>query len=270
MLSLQNLARRMTLKKLNLFLFIFLLSCTQCWAEKIYCKDGDTVNAEIISRNKDTLWVKHSPGSVGMDVKNIIKIENDNGLLSKYDVANLRGQIQGLIKEKKYSEAAQVCGVLLGSSPDNVELRYLRAMLNQKIGDTGKAAEDYEFLVNHNAADGEIFNNLGAVYAKQKKYAQAQAMFSEAVKEAPARPEFHNNSAELFMELKDFERAIGEYKLVTESEPDNTLALYNLGVAYKSNGGYALAREQWEKILKLQPEDADAKKALEYLKKEGR
>jgi len=260
----------MVLKKLNIFLLIFLLSCAQCWAEKIYSKDGETANVEITSRNKDTIWVKHGSGSTGMDVKNIIKIENDNGLLSKYDVANLKEQAQGFIKGKKYSEAAEVCGVLLSSFPEDVEVRYLRAMLNQKIGDAGKAAEDYEFLVHHKSAGGEIFNNLGVIYAKQKKYAQAEAMFNEALKDMPARPEFHNNSAELFMALKDFDRAIGEYKLVLEFEPGNTLALYNLGIAYKSKGDYTSAREQWEKILKLQPEDAGAKKALGYLKKEGR
>ena len=257
----------MKLKKLNLVLLACLLIHAPCWAEKIYSKDGGIVDAEIVSRNNDTVWVRRGSGSVGMDVKNIIKIENDNGLLSKYDVANLRGQVQELIKEKKYTEAVQVCGVLLGSFPESVDICHLRGILSQKIGDTGKAVEDYEFLVHHKSADGEIFNNLGAIYAKQKKYARAQAMFNEALKEEPARPEFHNNAAELSMELKDFDRAIGEYNLVLALEPENTLALYNLGVAYQHKEDYPSAREQWMKILRIKPEDADAKKALESLKK---
>jgi len=259
----------MKMMKLNLILFMFFLNYAQCRAENIYYKDGTTASAKVVSRTKNTLWIKQGPGSVGVDVKNIEKIENDDDSISKYDVDYLSGQIQELVKQKDYAGAQKICSILLGVSPGDIEIRYLRGLLDQRVGNTQEAIEDYNFLINHNAADGRVLNNLGVIYAGQKRRESAMTMFNSAIEKEGARPESHDNLAELFMEMKDFSRAIDEYNKVIELEPNNAQALFNLGVAYKNKGDSAMAQEQWEKVLNVKPEDTDAISALEYLKKGG-
>lgn len=91
-------------------------------------------------------------------------------------------------------------------------------------------------------------------------------MFEQAITAAPDKAEFHNNLAELVMELKDYDTAIEEYNKVIALEPRNTLALFNLGVAYKNIEDLDKAAKQWKTILTINPEDKDAKEALEKLK----
>jgi cytochrome c-type biogenesis protein CcmH/NrfG len=59
---------------------------------------------------------------------------------------------------------------------------------------------------------------------------------------------------------------MSEYEKIIERNPDNVNALYNLGVIYMSKGEYRKANKLWERALALNPEDADAKKALEAIK----
>ncbi|MDD5194168.1 MAG: tetratricopeptide repeat protein [Candidatus Omnitrophica bacterium] len=251
-----------------LILLTFLSHYPQCQSENIYYKDGRAINVRIIYRDKDTLWIKQSVGSTGIDINTISRIENNDGSISKYDVAFLTKQIQEFIKQKKYAEAEKLCGTLLETSPNNVEIRYLRGMLSQKAGDTEMAIEDYEYLINHDDADERIFNNLGAIYAGQKRYKTAEELFYKALGYNQNRAEIRNNLSELFMEAKEYAKAIEEYNKLITLEPDNESALYNLGIAYKNTGDFTKAKELWERVLALKPEDADAKNALEYLSKQ--
>ena len=57
-------------------------------------------------------------------------------------------------------------------------------------------------------------------------------------------------------------QAIEEYNNVLSLEPDNLVALFNLGVIYKDKGDYMKAGKQWQRILAVKPDDVDAKKAL--------
>lgn len=243
-------------------LFIFLLDSSMCLAEYIYYKDGRRVEAEIVKRTKDTVWIQYAGGTIGVDSKEISKILNSDGSVSKYGVGYLVDQIQGLVKEKKYIEAEKSCTFLLESSPEDSRMRYLHGMLNQKLGNASKAIEDYNFLVSRKDADDAIFNNLGAIDAQSEKYDDAADLFYKAIKCNPQKVEFHNNLAELFMSVKNYDKAIEEYNNVLKLEPGNLVALFNLGVVYKNKGDYLKAGKQWQRVLAVKPDDPDAKKAL--------
>ncbi len=246
----------------SVLLIMFPFAYSRSLAEDIYYKDGRMVEAQIINRSEDTIWIQYGEGSVGIDAKAISKIINNDGSISKYGVGYLVDQIHELIKEKKYIEAERSCTSLLASSPKDVNMRYLRGMLNQKLGNTSKAIEDYSFLINNENADEAIFNNLGTIEVKSRKYDNATDLFYEAIKRNAQRVEFHNNLSELLMSLKKYDQAIEEYDKVLKLEPDNLVALFNLGVIYKNKGEYAKAGKQWQRVLAIKPDDVDARKAL--------
>jgi tetratricopeptide (TPR) repeat protein len=245
--------------------FIFTL-CFSCLAQNVHYKDGTTAEVEIVSRTSGTVWVRGGPGLVGIDVEKIDKITNNDGTISKFDVNSLVARIQEAIREQNYLQAQGICTSLLEFDPGNAHIRYLRGMLNQKIGNFSKAIEDYNFLISHKNADEAVLNNLGAIDAQLKKYGQAEELFARAVNYNPLRAESHNNLAELFASLKDYDRAVEEYNTVLKLEPENLTALFNLGVIYKNKGDYPEAGKYWRKILAVKPGDAAAKKALVSLK----
>ncbi len=249
---------------------VFLTLPCACNAEKIYYKDGRILNEKITYRNRGVIWYKRSSGLAGINIKDIEKIENDDGFVSKYDYKTISRDIQSSIKEKKYDNAIMLCSVLLETIPDNAGIRYLRGILNQKTGNPEKAREDYEYLVKSKAADAAILNNLGAIYAADQKYREAADLFIKAAAENPGVVQVHDNLAQASLASKDYERAASEYEKVIDREPDNVNALYNLGIIYMSKGEYQKAKGLWEKILSVKPEDDDTKKALEYLKDKAR
>ena len=237
-----------------------------CTAEKIYLKNGNVIETAILYRTKYSVWIKQPPGSVGIDLFDIERIENDDGSISKYDYKTLCRRAEYFIQQQQYSEAIDVYNGLVGSFPKDTDIRLLRGNLYQRIGDTARAVDDYNFLIAHGAADAKVFNNLGTIYANAKEYQEAGKMFLKACLEDPAMAEAHNNLAEMYMRTKEYGQAIAEYKKVTALEPKNTKVLYNLGCAYASINDYRNARAQWEKILAGDPQDADAKKAIEYVR----
>jgi tetratricopeptide (TPR) repeat protein len=251
---------------LGTLVFIILVNYAQVNAEKIYCKDGRIVDANIVSLDNSEVQLKHKSGTFGMSLENIEKIENNDGAISKYDFRSLAKEIEEFIRQGKYNEAVGLCDLLLESLPDYNRIRYLRAILSQKISNLEKASEDYRFLIAHTAADAKVFNNLGVIYASQGKNDEAVTLFRKAIKENPNMAEAHHNLAELLMRAKDYQQAVEEYHKVISLEPNSTEVLYNLGVAYLNAKVYSKAKACWEKILAVVPEDKDAKKALEYLK----
>lgn len=254
---------------LSILLLIIMVIYSRCLAENIYYKDGRIIEAHIVDRTKDTIWIQYTGGSVGIDAKEISKIINKDGSISKYGVSYLVDQIHELIKEKKYIEAEKSCTSLLESSPEDASMRYLRGMLNQKLGNTSKAIKDYNFLISHENADETIFNNLGTIEVQSNKYDAATDLFYKAINRNSQRAEFHNNLAELLMSLKNYDQAIEEYSKVLKLEPDNLVALFNLGVIYKNKGDYSKAGKQWQRILTVKPDDIDARKALLSLRRES-
>lgn len=245
------------------FFILFSAFPPVCGAEKIYYKDGKVVNGTVTSRGKGTIWVEIGKGmSTGISTKKIKKIENDDGSISKYDYETLEKTILQDIKNAQYPEAAMLCGVFLETVPNYTRMRYLRSILNHRIGNLKEAAEDYDYLISNKAADSRIYNNRGIISACNKDYLTAIHFFSTAINRNPEMIEARNNLANAYMGKKEYKKAIIEYKKVLIQEPKNIKVLYNLGTAYNNSGDRKKAEKQWKKVMCIDPENEEAKKAL--------
>lgn len=211
------------------FFFMFFLSLSVCQAEIIYLASGGTKNAKVLYRDKGSIWIKQRLGSIGILRQEITKIEDEDGSISKYDYESLTTGLEDYIKQKKYIKAIKLCNKLLETFPDENQLHHLRGNLTRKVEDFKTAIEDYNFLIRNMAADAEIFNNLGSIYAKNKEYIKADDLFRKAIAQSPDLAEAHFNLAELLFQNKDYVNAISEYEKAISINPQDTQALYKLG-----------------------------------------
>jgi tetratricopeptide (TPR) repeat protein len=251
---------------LTTFIILLGTSLSVCHAENIYYKSGKVVKKEITSRTKGTIWVSRGDGvAAGISTKNISRIENSDGSVSKYDYEALEKLLNNAIANSQHAEAARLCGVFLEGSPGYARIRYLRAVLNHKLGNLEETARDYDFLIDHMAADSEVLNNRGIISAEGQNYDEAAGFFLEAINKNPGIAELHNNLANVYMQKNSHAKAVNEYKKVIELEPDNIKAMNNLGAAYYMLGDSKNAQEQWKKVLLIKPDDAQAKKALSMI-----
>jgi tetratricopeptide (TPR) repeat protein len=240
-----------------------------CRAEKIYYQDGRVIEGQVSSRSRDALFVKITKAgkeeTLSLELKEVSRIEDDNGSISKYDYGLLLKEARNCLRQGLYDEAAGLYGKLLASFSENKNLRYLHAILSHKIGELDKAEEDYEFLIAQDSADAVIFNNLATIYAQQKNYARAIEMLNQAARQDPLLKASFDNLAKLSFETRDYQRAIDEYNQLVATEPDNAQALYYLGIAYTLKGDYNHAEGQFKKVKALEPNYAHLQSWLAVL-----
>lgn len=258
-------------KKYVLFLIVIvLLACRLSWAERVLYKSGTEIEEQIVSRDKNSIWVKRSSGNVAINLNRIERIVNNDGSISKFDYSAILKSIEAQVKRGEYANAADLCGLLLESFPKSTDIRYLRALLNHKAGRLPQTEEDYKFIIENEGNNPKAYNNLGVIYATDRDSQRAKEMFAKAEEKNASIPEIHYNLAFVFLELKDYAAAITEYNTVLAKEPENVAALYNLGVAYANKGDYAAAKNQMERVLAIDKNNRDAQDALEAISEKNK
>lgn len=80
------------MKMLRILLIVvitqFFVGSETVWAEIIYTKDGEVIQAKTTEKTETTIWYKEVKGDIveeiGLDINDIEKILNDDGSVSKY------------------------------------------------------------------------------------------------------------------------------------------------------------------------------------------
>jgi tetratricopeptide (TPR) repeat protein len=68
----------------------------------------------------------------------------------------------------------------------------------------------------------------------------------------------------------DYARAITDYTMATQLDPNMALAYYNRGLAYfQGQKNYGLARRDWERVLQIDPNYQPARQNLAVLRSMG-
>ena len=120
--------------------------------------------------------------------------------------------------------------------------------------------------------DNEIAHiNLGVVYEKQRRTAEAMNEYRAALKINPQRAHTHNNIADLLDASGHPGEALIEYQTALRLDPDALPAHLNLGNLLVELGRFSEAAEQFDLAAKLDP--ADPRPHLEMgkaLLKQGR
>jgi tetratricopeptide (TPR) repeat protein len=236
-------------------------------AERLSAKNELALEGEIFSISRECMEIKQIVDKKGSgSIKKGDFFSNDTPEAS-FDYKAALQDIEKHVKQKDYRKAGELCDSLLRNYSDNRQVRYLRALLNQRTGELEKAIDDYQFLIEHKSADAKVYNNLASIYAQKEDFTKAKDLYSQAIQESYGMAEAHNNLAELYLRENDYDQAMAEYEKVIAFEPKNARAFYNLGVVYMKKGDFAQAKEKWMKALTLDPADTDAKSALENLEK---
>lgn len=139
--------------------------------------------------------------------------------------------------------------------------------LKDKLYD--EAIKEYKEALSFDAEDPAIYFNLGWAYKDSKKHQEAILAFEKVLSfEGIPSEQFINSHLALgwlYYQQKSLKESIDSYKKVIELVPDSAQAHYWLGKAYRKEGNIEEAKKEWEKCLKLDPEDKNALKQLKDL-----
>jgi Tfp pilus assembly protein PilF len=103
-----------------------------------------------------------------------------------------------------------------------------------------------------------IYYNRGNVFMNEKNYDRAIGDYSKAIELNPNYAEAYYNRGIVYMNEKNYDRAIRDYSKAIELNPNYTEAYNNRGNIFKNNKNYDRALEDYNKAIELNPKLTEA------------
>ncbi|MGB6692348.1 MAG: tetratricopeptide repeat protein [Terracidiphilus sp.] len=203
--------------------------------------------------------------------------------LRRDDFEQARQYLQQALKLRPdYPEAWNNLGMMAaqGNRPDEaiqdfqqaLQLRpaYAVALLNlgniyRRQHSFEKAAECLNRALQLQPGDPEIDYSLGMLYAQQDDTARASDYLQKAIALRPDYPEALNNLGVLFVRLENYTMAEEQFKTCIRLVPSFDQSYLNLAHLYAMRSDRERARAVLQDLLRVQPENPEAKHALEVL-----
>lgn len=209
-------------------------------------------------------------------VLNSIYVERANN-----DPANRKIWVEKAIKGSNF---------LLTLIPKDTGSYFNMGMAYYLAGETTKAISSYKKALEIEPEHTDALNNLATVYANQGEYKKAENLFKKVIKINPNHTSAKNNLIQLYKiqkkdkeatkldanyakqvhisraknyyEKGEIDKAIEEMKEVIAIDPNDIQSLCNLGSFYLLKKRYHEAKIEFNKVLKLDPNNDYARRMI--------
>jgi tetratricopeptide (TPR) repeat protein len=175
------------------------------------------------------------------------------------------GLARALFKQRRFADAAALCGELLVGAPDRADLWLLQANAYIGMGQPARAAENFELVDRLDASTADSLNSLGDIYVNDGLFAVAVDAYRRALERSPgAKPERALRAARVLASqgaLDDAERLVTAIEASGGAHLDvaerKELLRLRARIAVAKDGGESEARIL-EEIVALDPLDGEA------------
>ena len=182
------------------------------------------------------------------------------------------------LKVDQYAEAVALFEEVLAHEPGlNIKVSdpYAEALVGQAAALVEESPTNAESLflkaIKSDPKSVQAHFQLGHLYMNQKEYTKAIGVYQSVAKLDPSFPETFWNLAFIYAQTKDYPKAEEMYGRVVDLAPRYLdEALYNLAVVQEKQGKRAESIKNLEKALQVNPNNQMAKKYLHRLKGDSR
>jgi Flp pilus assembly protein TadD/peroxiredoxin len=203
------------------------------------------------------------------------------------------------LRRSDFEKAKQDLEQAVALQPNHPEAWNNLGMIAAQQGHPEEAIRNFKKSLALRPTYAVAFLNLGNVYRRQQSFEKAQECLDNAFKLQPDDPEINYSLGMLYAQQNQLQRAAEYLRKAVELRPDYPEALNNLGVLFVRGQDYSKAEEQFKsgirvapnydqsymnlarlyvmrndnekakgillELLRLQPQNAGAKQALEML-----
>ncbi len=152
----------------------------------------------------------------------------------------------------EYKEAAEELSLVNDKDPRYDEARFYVGVAQDSLGQTDKALETYQKLATRLPLF-EVYNNIGVLMIKLKRYNDAISHLKPAVDAAPRDTDTLFNLGYAYFLIKDNANAAATLKDETRQRPSDGEAFYVLSKALAATGDQAGATQAADQAKKLLP-----------------
>jgi len=121
--------------------------------------------------------------------------------------------------------------------------------------------------VDKNPSDTLALREYADYLSASHKMEEAIPYYEKILEISPKRADVHFSLAVIYFNMRDFKKCEDENNEVLTFDPENQMALYNLGAVAATQGKTARAKEYWNKVISVNAETETGKLAVESLSK---
>ena len=172
--------------------------------------------------------------------------------------------------EEKNEEAVKLAAKSVENDPTNEWYQMFLADLYLKVNRDDKAAEVYEGLVKTNPNEEDYYFKWAYFLVRASETEDAIKVYNTLEKKIGVNEEITRRKHSLYLGLGDYKKAQKELNILIGHYPNNADYQHMLANFFEQTGDKNGAKEVYQRILKIDPNDAQAKIALaEGNKKQG-
>jgi len=149
--------------------------------------------------------------------------QSEAGSLSEAQTHNTLGL--HAFEARRYEEAYGQFMTALKIKPDFGDAQVNMGNLFQASGDNNRAITTYQQALNIAPKKRDlIYNNLGMVYGKEKRYEEALEMFNRALESGVRLPQIYRNIGQVYLSRKQYTEAAEAYAKAIAEKPTLDIA----------------------------------------------
>ena len=155
-------------------------------------------------------------------------------------------EVNLLLDQEHHQAALEAANEALQAYPDNIRIRYARAMLHDSNGDIDQAEADLRTVLEQNPDNAVALNALGYILTtRTKRLDEARAMIEKALTLDPGNPAILDSMGWVLFRQGDTEGALDYLTRAWDAMPDPEVAAH-LGEALWRSGNRDQARVIWK------------------------
>lgn len=169
----------------------------------------------------------------------------------------LKGNLE--LDKKEYANAIRYYDEALQKKADLADVHNNRGIAYLRLGELGKALEDFNKAIEIDPKFEEAYFNRAGVFVDQQTFPPATADLEHIRKTYGDSTNYYLKWGDLKFGQGYYEQALAEYDRALALRPNNVQALVNRGVAYFEKKNFKAAKADFESAVKL-----DSQQQLAY------
>ena len=183
------------------------------------------------------------------------------------DMSAATEQLKRFHQMKAYYDRTYAIESALAEEPLNTTLRLELAEIHLAHKHTSAAIATYQALIRLHPNLTVGYDKLGRLYMTLNMSERAIPFFQKVLELNPNAVEAHVRLGWLYTQSKAFDKAESHLQTAIKQMPHLSLAYHGLAEIYTQQGQIQKAIDVYEQIIKLKPNDDEARKALHNLER---